>query len=301
MREPSDFDWKKTDNKNTTKTENYDNVGKEINKLCEELFKESKEFNPEIFCNDLEKYLGKYNRLAYNKITEYIYRALYKEDTSGTILTNLDNLCEYINNLEEKEKIKDVVFKLWDHCNLALIQINELKKKDSDYKRIVDERIKVESNEIAREMNSQFISLIAVFTALAFVIFGGISSLSNIITEIKNVSIIKLGIGSCIWSFCFINLIFFFMFYVSRIAKINIADMENKNANLIQKYPLIVLANTFIVSLLVFFLCLYCVNANKMIFFIKHSCAASIILFLAVAFIIILWINYIIKKYKQNI
>ena len=82
-------------------------------------------------------------------------------------------------------------------------------------------------------------SLVSIFTALSFLLFGGIRSLDNIFAGAKDIPVTKLMIVGTIWCFCIMNLIFVFMFFVSKMTGLNIRSSQDVNANLVQRYPLI--------------------------------------------------------------
>ena len=67
---------------------------------------------------------------------------------------------------------------------------------------------------LTKEMNEQLITLVSIFTALAFLLFGGISSLDNIFSGIDKTSILKLLMIGCIWGICLVNLIFVFLLFL---------------------------------------------------------------------------------------
>ena len=75
-------------------------------------------------------------------------------------------------------------------------------QKDTDYEKIVDEKMEIVGAKISKEMNVQLISLVAIFTALSFLVFGGISSLDNIFDGAKNIPILKLIVVGSIWGLC---------------------------------------------------------------------------------------------------
>ena len=75
---------------------------------------------------------------------------------------------------------------------------------------------------LTKEMNTQLISLIAIFTALSFIVFGGISSLDNIFDGVKDIPVTKLMIVGSIWCFCIMNLVFVFMFFVGKLTHLEI-------------------------------------------------------------------------------
>ena len=56
--------------------------------------------------------------------------------------------------------------KLWDHVNLAIRQYELFNQNDERYEKIVEEKMKDVEIRLTKEMNTQLISLIAIFTAL---------------------------------------------------------------------------------------------------------------------------------------
>ena len=112
--------------------------------------------------------------------------------------------------------------------------------------------MEVEGNKLSKEVNGQLISLVAIFTALSFIVFGGISSLDNIFEGVKDIPVTKLMIVGTIWCFCIMNLVFVFMFFVAKLTRLNIKSSKNINANLVQKYPLIWWCDFVLISVLIF-------------------------------------------------
>ena len=175
--------------------------------LCELLAGDSKTFDAKAFFDRLHEYIYQEDRLLYTNITNYIF-ALNSEEKFGIMQTNLDNVIRYIysdrfendypwkashkNQRNPYERTKRTVLKLWDHMNLAKRQIATFNMKDEDYSKIVDEKMKIAANELSKEVNGQLISLVGIFTALSFLVFGGISSLDNIFAGSKDIPIIKL-------------------------------------------------------------------------------------------------------------
>lgn len=57
---------------------------------------------------------------------------------------------------------------------------------------------------------------------MAFLVFGSISALDNIFNNLQNVSLYKIVIISCIWGLCVLNLISIFIYYVSKMTKLEL-------------------------------------------------------------------------------
>lgn len=236
-----------------------------VDDLCERLSKDSKDFSPEMFFEILHGYIVKDYRLLYTNITNYIF-SLEKEEVFGIMQTNLDKVIDHIYSEQFDEdhakgqgdrypqgsydKTKHTVLKIWDHMNLAKRQYALFKMKDEGYATIVDEKMSAAELRLSKELNGQLISLVSIFTALSFLLFGGISSLDNIFAGAKDIPIIKLMIVGTIWCFCIMNLIFVFMFFVAKMTGLDIRSSQDVNANLVQKYPLIWWCDHILVSVL---------------------------------------------------
>ena len=77
-----------------------------------------------------------------------------------------------------------LLYKLYDRCNLAIIQRNAYKETKESIQRNVndffeekyseesDRNIKPKMDSLEKDITTQLISLVSIFTALAFVMFG---------------------------------------------------------------------------------------------------------------------------------
>lgn len=214
----------------------------EIRKICDKLA--SVEFDEKEVYLDIQEYINKYERWLYSTVSNYLFTL---KDTS-TFMSNLDILNTYVKDLPSEHEqptknIKSSVIKLWDHSNLAAAQTIYLHDSEDIFSQRVQKNLIPFKAEFAHEMNMHFISLIAIFTALSFIVFGGISSLDNIFNGAKNFPILILMIIGSIWSLFICNLVFVFMLFVSKFTKIPIKMSEKERASLSEKYPFIVWCN----------------------------------------------------------
>lgn len=134
-----------------------------------------------------------------------------------------------------------MVVKIYDHINLAIRQKDMTNKSDSDLHRQIEEIVETKSAAVTKEMTTQLVSLIAIFTALSFIVFGGISSLDSIFQSLQTTmedknTILPTLIVSVVWAFCLMNLLFGFMYFVLRIAKQSPSRAE-KQQNIVQLLP----------------------------------------------------------------
>ena len=196
-------------------------------------------------------------------ITNYIFTLLDEE--FGVLQTNIDTVVNYmyskqyeqdfsgaLKSRDEKRKLERTqrtVLKMWDHVNLARRQYIMFHHKDTDYEKIVDEKMEIVGAKISKEMNVQLISLVAIFTALSFLVFGGISSLDNIFDGAKDIPILKLIVVGSVWGFCIMNMLFVFIYFISKIAKLNLSSADDVNASVLKKYPLVCWCNLVVISI----------------------------------------------------
>lgn len=111
---------------------------------------------------------------------------------------------ESIQHLEDTQK---AVLKIWDHVNLAQQQYNALKQSDEEYKEKFEKLISTYKEDMTKDMSNQLLTMVSIFTALAFLVFGGISSLDNIFS-VHGIPLLKLMCVGAVWGLCILNLIF---------------------------------------------------------------------------------------------
>lgn len=198
------------------------------------------------------------NRLLYSVISSMVYSLSEYE------LNELEYTCERlvsyaysINNHQTDDRIaRKVVLKLSDHINLALAQERYINRLNDDSLNNsfdkVDSFIE-KSNEIETKidnMNGQVISILGVFTAIAFVVFGGISSASSIFKNINSASLPKLGVLTSIWSIAICNMVYFLLYFMSKMTGTNIKTNLRWNAPVYRRHPYIFLINSFLIAIL---------------------------------------------------
>ena len=238
----------------------------EILKICQSLSVPANLFNKEEVYIETAKYIKNRKRWLYSVVSGYLFNC--DDSIVNTFIANLDSLQDYANEQFEKssaaetERMLTAIDKLWDHANLAQKQNIVLKNDSDNIKSQFDEYIEPFKADFSHEMNKQFVSLIAIFTALSFIVFGGISSLSSILSGLGHVSIIELMILGCIWGLCILNLVFTFIYFVAKLTKIPIKTSESEGASLSDRYPLVFWSNFALLFILV---------TTSFIYFIDYS------------------------------
>ena len=226
---------------NDNSKEILDKMSRSTESLCHELSSDSIKFDKEHFIENVKRYVDNYNRILYSSITSYIFQMGDEDHTR--FFTNIDSVREYVFGDEYKEKylicdrdrsdyekIKLIVLKIWDHSNLADRQYNSFENNRGYFEHLVEDQLKNTENKIIQSMNTQVISVVAIFTALAFIVFGGISSLSSIITTLAHSNEVELIIVvACVWGIALVDLIYLFIYLILKITKPDFKDKYIKN------------------------------------------------------------------------
>lgn len=224
-------------------------------------------------CDEWIDLLGKYiaehrNRIYYSAISNCVFKM--NEQQFSDFLSNMGEVVDYATEHIQQDKtwqtrnrqnLYRTIIKFYDHANLAhQQQVTFSSKKEAlreDVKSEVKATLEPRISEISKEMTSQLVGLVSIFTALSFIVFGGISSLKNMVTSLQGTlkdqqSILPILILAMAWAFCMMNLLFGFMYFVIRITHLQKPVDENAT-NVVQRYPVVFLCDYIILALLVLF------------------------------------------------
>ena len=69
-------------------------------------------------------------------------------------------------------------------------------------------------DSLEKDITTQLISLVSIFTALAFVMFGSISVLDNLLKNIEAQPVIKTLLVGDLWLICMINIFMLFAKFI---------------------------------------------------------------------------------------
>lgn len=267
-----------------------------INEFFQHLMITHDQFDEEKAFDELQDYIKLYNRILYSPISNIIYSSYesgQNDDLIGTLLSNLDELLSYANdsnviaikktvleNESDKRYVEDTrkaILKIWDHVNLANQQYKVLKQSDDEYNEKFKARIADYKQDMTKEMNAQLLTMVSIFTALAFLIFGGISSLDNIFS-VSDVPLLKVLSSGLIWGLCIFNLIFVFLFCVGKMTKLNFKSTDDPDATIFQKYPIVWWSNMLLVSLLLICMWIYFIQEKEISIWFLQICMKYTIL-----------------------
>ncbi|MGP1415068.1 MAG: hypothetical protein ACTTJ6_03915 [Treponema sp.] len=251
---------KQTVNKNNSSKKNTcesgcnkikSNVNIEDNiKMQEQLFSilvdENLDFTK--WMENFNEYAVKYPRFLYSCISNYILDE--KDDSNiGRLLANIDEIKEKILNetTQSLDKKYLMILKLYDHCHLANKQREAYKATREAIEKRIEKIAKKEIKEYEKNITSQLIGLIAIFTALSFLLVGGISSFGNIFQILNTASLLRIFILSDVWLLCMFNL---FTLFIKTIAIVT--DRTFEITNYVKEI------NIFLCCILGILIALYC-------------------------------------------
>ena len=265
----------------------------EIEKVFQSMMVKQDQFEKEKTFDDLYSYILAYDRILYSPISNLIYSSYENGqdgDVIGTLQSNLDALLSYVSNPQvienKKSDLKDAkskkrvddtkkaIIKIWDHVNLANQQYKDLKQTDDEYNKKFQVRIADYKETMTKEMNGQLLTLVSIFTALAFLVFGGISSLDNIFS-LSEIPLLKIIASGLVWGLCIFNLIFVFLFCVGKMTHLNFKSTDSPDATIFQKYPIVWWCDLLLVSLLLICLWLYFMQREEISIWFINICVKN--------------------------
>lgn len=274
-------------------------------------------------------------RLNHSPLTEYVYShyddVKRSEDGSTKVLyweNNVEALKKYTNSDkfqsnnssdEEKKEISELPSRMSDNIKLAVLQYknfiekldeanDNLKKVNEDYKKssrkLNDASVKLDKS------SSDFISMLGVFSALIFGVFGGFDAFKSIFSNINKASVTMVIINSSILMIGLIILIFLLIQSISILSGRTFLACGCKNTSVCghefyERYPLF----SFSIGLFLFILVLglvygvvyragvkmpYNLDLKQVLFYIG-------VVFLGVVFLGVVFIGFLPVKICKNI
>ncbi|GAA0816352.1 hypothetical protein [Clostridium tertium] len=288
-----------------------------ISFMCKEKNDFEKNFNKFLKLIDSNKEV----RILYSEISNNIYKIINDCDLEN-ININLERIKDEIilnkfENYPEYKCIEKIIIKIYDHFNLAIYQLKKLNTDDENFKKRVGQVISPINNSNnkkidkkltqidsaikteAGNLKNEFIGLIGMFTAMSFLVFGGLEFLGGIFSKIEDVPILKLIMIGSVWSLCISNLIYAFMFFIENI--VIHRKVKNGQPKYLKRYPMIIISNYILVFIFLFSSWGYYCRKNKIdniIFNLANN--YSMIYFVMLIILLIASLIFIFKKLKTE-
>ena len=229
-------------------------IEKKVLDLCRGLSNSSLPFDDKDkteWINKLSEYIADSDRIMYSVVSNHLFTI--SENESDVFINNLQLAAEHILNINENEALCKCILKFRDHANLALRQLQLYEKEVEEIDSRINSHIEPAISQATKDVTNQLIGLVAIFTALSFIVFGGISSLSSIFSALSRDTdyILPTIIVALAWALCIINLLLVFTYFIIRITKgAKGEERPQKFRDLVKTYPLMFLTNFILFSML---------------------------------------------------
>lgn len=217
----------------------------------------------------IHTYVIHFDRIEYSTISNKVFQCSIESEKNDKntpldeMMSNIDILVSKADNMNPNDELdqeqidtKKAIYKISDHINLAQQQFSYLRESDQEYKDRFDSLIGEQREKIMQEMTTQLLTMVSIFTALAFLIFGGISSLDSIFSA-KNLTIIRIITLAIVWGLVMLDLLFVFLFCIGRLT-----NLTKKRKNVFKQYKIVWITNYLLIMLFMFSLWFYFIDSN---------------------------------------
>ena len=184
------------------------------------------------------------------------YLDLIKDVTAKTD----DSFSPLLSHEELFEKVKKALYKIYDYTELAQIQWKKIRELNAEQEKAIKQNIEAISKQSEREMTkrltSQLVTLVGIFTALAFLLFGGIDLGAKFISggaagDITSISVTKMLCIVALWGIALLNIVFVFLYCVGQMTDLDFKATKDETASFFQKYPVFIWSNYILLNVLV--------------------------------------------------
>lgn len=294
------------------KSNKIEEMKADIGDICQTFSLPSNQFDVKKLFGKIKDYVSKYDRLLYAEISTYCYNLASEE--MDKFQGNLNSLIEYVHSwdfenglkaedgagnckeVELRRMTKRIVIKLYDNVNLACAQMNSLRQSEEELHRHFITEFEPAKAEITKDINSQLISLVGIFTAIAFLVFGGFSSLTDVFSHIGD-DIPKTIMLLSIWGLVICNGVFVFLGCIEKlIYKERFTALFSRNG--IVKWSNMILLLVFSVSIWTFIVDKYNLGTS-ILHFLNSGPYVAIIGFFAIILVFIVF-AFIFNDRNQN-
>ena len=221
-----------TDNKEMSleQSKKFTNTKRKINGICKALSMNTQNYDPQKTVNNIKAYIetsDKLDRILYSEISNYVFSL--EMSKRGIFATNLEKLLLYSLNDDNEisNDIKKIIVKIYDHCQLALHQIentnnifaNSIEESKSDLQKQI------------KGIEKEYISILGIFAAVVLTFVGGITFSTSVLKNISAVSIFRLLLVIDFLAFILINVIYVLVKFIFKINENNTELFDIKTIN----------------------------------------------------------------------
>lgn len=188
---------------------------KHITNICRGLSVGTQEYNPAYTVQSIKKYINasdNHGVVMYSNITSYIFNM--DNENRGCFLSNLDSLLAYANeHCEIEEECKRFIFKIYDHTQLAISQVDNANAVFNDSMELAKKNLRLESESIKKE----YIAILGIFAAVVIVFMSSTAFSTSILENIHKVSIYRISLLAVVLGFVVINTVYALLYYMEKI------------------------------------------------------------------------------------
>lgn len=183
----------------------------------------------------VRKYTLEFHRIIYSEISVFVYDKAEQNEDFLNFQANINKLLNYSMKADPdfNLEVTKIIVKFWDHVNLAIQQFHNLKISDRIFQEKltphVEELKKIKENwqdsnnkieEIKKDMPTQLISIVSIFVAIAFVMFGGISIINGLLdfSNMERVPMVELACLGSLIGIIMISVIYAFIIFALRLS-----------------------------------------------------------------------------------
>lgn len=187
--------------------------------LCEEL-KEEKSLTE--WAEKLWEFQEAYSKILYSELSAFIIEES-NDDSLKIIEKNIETISQRMYSVYEDTSIDAKQYEFWlkfrDHCKLAILQRRHYNISKKTIEDLTEGIVKSETDRIQKDLTSQLIGLVSIFTALSFVVFGGINILGSVLENAKLANITRLVCVGLMWTLSMSILFYVFVRFILKIMK----------------------------------------------------------------------------------
>ncbi|WP_297522993.1 hypothetical protein [uncultured Clostridium sp.] len=207
---------------------------------------------------DLITFYYKNGRHRYSLISQFLIENAYNQDVLEGLLIRIDMIEDFLNSNTNyiNECVKEFKYdntkinlgefeksfrKLKDHIELEDYRNKALKSEQESFVRRQTQELQGAINASAQnfinktevlenKLNTGFISILGIFAAIIIAFFGGIYATVNIFSLIANpkISSWKIIFFGCLAGIIVFNIIFMFLYFLSKFVDKNLACRKNR-------------------------------------------------------------------------
>lgn len=221
----------------------YERAESELNNIIQLLILNQISFDEKMFLNQLNEYLNKYHRILYSCFSHKVFEWSKDKDNNytGNAIVNLQSMVDKIN-IEEITKNDEIIFKIFDHMQLAIHQVEMMELNDDKINpylnkalKEVDNKINIQARYVTNMKNSvkkdietqkdsllsQMIAIVAIFVGISFVMFGGMSLINDLFTHIDGqpVPLVELICLGCLIGIVMIIVMYCFIMFILSVTR----------------------------------------------------------------------------------